>query len=64
MTPEDLKAQERLNALDHWAKQGFPGGVLALMPALNDPDERVRMRAQELGRELSAAVAADHNASQ
>jgi hypothetical protein len=48
MTPDELKAQDRLNALNILAKQGFMGGDAPLIQALNDPDERVRARAQEL----------------
>jgi hypothetical protein len=60
---ENPKAQERLNALNDWANQGSPGGVLALMSALNDPDERVRARADELGRALAGEIAEDQQAS-
>lgn len=59
ITLHDLEVQDRLNDLNHWAHEGAPGGILALMPALNDPDERVRTRAEELRRELSAESDAD-----
>ena len=47
-TADDSEAQERLNALNILAKQGFRGGDAPLIQALNDLDERVRARAQEL----------------
>jgi len=48
MPPDDVKAQERLKELNVWAKQGFAEEDAPLIRALNDPDERVRARAQEL----------------
>lgn len=47
-TADDSEAQDRLNALNILAKQGFRGGDAPLIQALNDSDERVRARAQEL----------------
>jgi len=41
-------AQVRLQALDRWVQQGRKGSVDPLMLALNDSDERVRMRALQL----------------
>lgn len=61
-TPMNLKVSDRLNDLETWARQGFPGGDDPLWRALNDPDERVRARAQELMEgEWSAAIAADYH---
>jgi len=45
---DDVRAQERLKELNVWAKQGFAEEDAPLIRALNDPDERVRARAQEL----------------
>lgn len=63
-TLQDVEVQERLNKLNHWVNQGSTGEILELMSDLNDPDERVRARAEELGGELSAKSDADDRASQ
>ena len=60
-TPMHPKVSDRLKDLETWAQQGFPGGNDPLVRGLNDPDERVRARAQELMEgEWSAAIAADY----
>ena len=65
MVPDDLEAQERLKNLNIWAKQGFEGGEAPLLRALNDPDERVRARAQELMvGDWPAEIAEKYRASQ
>jgi len=65
MAPDDVEAQERLKNLNIWAKQGFAGGEAPLLHALNDPDERVRARAQELMvADWSAEIAEKYRASQ
>jgi HEAT repeat protein len=65
MVPDDLAAQERLKDLNISAKQGFQEGDAPLIRALNDPDERVRARAQELmAGDWSAEIDADYRASQ
>lgn len=64
-TSDEWEAQERLKNLNILAKQGFVGGDAPLIQALNDPDERVRARAQELMvGDWSAEIAADGQASQ
>jgi hypothetical protein len=65
MPPDDVEAQERLKDLNIWATQGFAGGNAPLLRALNDPDERVRARAQELMEgDWSAAIAEKYRTSQ
>jgi hypothetical protein len=65
MTADDLKARERLKDLNIWATEGFAGGNDPLLRALNDPDERVRARAQELMEgDWSAAIAEKYRAPQ
>lgn len=64
MTPDELKAQERLKELNVWAKQGFAEDDAPLIQALNDPDERVRARAQELMvGDWSTEIVADYHVS-
>ena len=64
MIPDDVGAQERLKDLNISAEQGFVEGDAPLIRALNDPDERVRARAQELMvGDWSAEIAADYHPS-
>jgi len=63
MKPMNPEAPERLKDLETWAQQGFPGGNDPLVRALNDPDEGVRARAQELMEgNWSTAIAARYSA--
>ena len=63
--PVNQEAQERLKDLESWARQGFPGGNEPMIRALNDPDERVRARAQELvAGDWSAPIGAAYQTPQ
>jgi len=60
--PMNQEARERLKDLETWAQQGYPGGPDLLIQALDDPDEGVQARAQELMEgDWSTAIAARYS---
>jgi len=51
---QDDQAQARFDALQGQVNEEYPEGMLGLLSALNNPDERVRAKAEALARQFSA----------
>ena len=51
---QDDQAQARFDALQGQVNEEYPEGMLGLLSALNNPDERVRTKAEALAHQFSA----------